>query len=520
MTGHSVFVYWKNRPRAWVYLTVGSGSLALSQWLMVWTLSYGATALAVGQFGIAMAWLSPIFGLSGLQLRSLLATECDIEASVSAYQTLFCIGLVVAMVLVLATVVIESGNPDLAYVVATASLLKFAEAFADYRYGMLLQAGRSLNIAVSQCMRAVLAVVSFSATCWLTSNLIWALCVSGLLSLCAVWLVDYRMGRTKLAESTGSGATLAADHVRLGQLHGSSGLLERVARRLPLCALDQERLSNLVFRADLSSGAKERGRSEAARKWVPVLSLSAVAVPLSCVAFLNQSVLALPRLFLAQFQSLEQVAAFTCLLSLLAPLLLAGSSYAAARSPNYAMSSSSGWVEHLLKEVWSDVHGLLVVGMVVSLSFVWIGGDLMTLIFGEAYRPGVFTRVAAGGFVFCWSIAAVCGTAATASRQIAPQAAAFGVAFAACLASGFFLVPRWGVAGAMWSLLSAGIVLMSTYVLWFYRLRLAERASKPSRESKNQIEMQMPNVAPKAEEPEWQVSKQIHATVAYRKATG
>lgn len=433
-----------NRRHSWLFLMAGSLSLAGSQWLTLWLLARTAPPDIVGRYGLALGWVLPASALAALQLRALMATDPHLGARLPEYLRLRLLALGV-FALVLAPL-FWIGLPRLGSgaLLGAIGINRLVELCSDFVDGLRHRDRSYLTLGFSQCCRSGAGFAVF-ALIWLSArSLVSAILAATFMALCSAMLVDLPSLRRFWAARS--------------QAVGKEG---------------KTVVGAIATAADL------RG----------VLRF---AVPLALVQFLNLGVIALPRLLLGAFSSLEAVASFTCLAAVLSVASLLASAYAASLAPDFAEAfraenttnalGSGRPIPNLRSRSMVPARDLLrraarnvSLGSLPLIAMLAIGGEpALRMLYGTriAFPQGAIVLTAL--FAALWSLAAVFGTAATAARRIGLQLWAFGLALVSGAATGAFLVPAHGVVGAAASLLVSAIVLLSIYLFSFRRFWLAQ----------------------------------------------
>lgn len=424
----------------WVCLAVGSLSLAAAQWLTLWLLAHTASADTAGSYSLAVGLAVPICALGGLQLRTLMATDPHMGEQLRAYLDLRMIALASLGLFIVLLFLMEIPGYRGSALLGAVLLSRTIELGSDFVDGLRHRDRSYFALGISQCVRSGLSFTVFAA----------------------VWMVSSRL----------IGAILAA---------ASAALLSLVLIDLP------ELFERRPFRAhhpDEVSVEAPKGVQIAKRK------ILVFALPLAVVHFLNLGVVVLPRLLLGKLSTLENVAVFTCLTSVVGVMSLLASAYNATFAPDFAdafgafSSRTSGHAE--LASTIPDLGasegqrpvgillllairntGLLLAPLGVLLAVAgepvlrWLYGPSMNFSSGAICLTAIFAVL--------WGLSTVFGTAATAARRIRLQVQAFLLALAGGVLTGFVLIPVHGVVGASASLVVSAAVLLSSYVIAFRR---------------------------------------------------
>jgi O-antigen/teichoic acid export membrane protein len=185
---------------------------ALSQWAIIAGLSKVAGLSLVGAYGAALAVVTPIFTLAAMGMRQAAATDIRHEFSTSVYLTARLISGVVAILMTAGVGLILFG-PTLTYWICLAlAPVKFMEATAELRYGLLQKHDRHGAIAVSMIVRSLANIGCILAGYALTGSIITAL----LINAAAVLAVSLALEGPLLRKLTATEPKLAWQ-ARLGQ---------------------------------------------------------------------------------------------------------------------------------------------------------------------------------------------------------------------------------------------------------------------------------------------------------------
>jgi O-antigen/teichoic acid export membrane protein len=190
-------------------------------------------------------------------------------------------------------------------------------------------------------------------------------------------------------------------------------------------------------------------------------ALLAHALPLALVQFLNLGILYMPRMVLARQGSLDAVASYTCLATMVGIASLAAGSYAASLAPDFAAAGPAARSRLLSFAVRQIALGVVPVAALLT----WFGPELLSLVFGKeiAFPAAAVAWMAVFGVL--WSVATAFGTRATAERQTTLQVVAFGAALLVGSLACSLLVQPFEVAGATFSLVLSAVTLLAVYSL-------------------------------------------------------
>jgi O-antigen/teichoic acid export membrane protein len=448
---------WKRNLRAgrqgdtrWILLTLGALATAATQSGIVWVLARTADPAVTGIYGLAMAWLTPIFALCGLQLRPLLATEARARDTMTAYRILRVLGISAAMGSVGLVAVTYGAYDGFSLVLLAATIPRFAEMAADFQYGIQMRRSEFSQVGVSQLTRAACTVLVFSALWHVTTNLAVSLCAAGAAALAVVCMMDWQT-QTNSGDKSARVCSRDEDHKRVLANRNTRDEL-RGTEQSPGVLPAWKELANAIASSQCQ---------------VATLHLLGIAGPLALIALLNQATASVPRLLLGQYGRLPELASFTCLMSLLAIPSLLSATYVSAQAPRFADAFAQGGFSALHKVASRAVGRVLLLAFGTTLLLVLIGNLGLQTIFGPQYSVSPMAMAGVGLFAAAWSASTVFGTASTASRQVKPQVVGFSLSLAVCALCGWLWIPSWGISGAAWSMCAAGIVLVGTYLISF-----------------------------------------------------
>ena len=182
-----------------------SGNLfyAACQWGMLVAIAKLGTAAMVGQYALGLAVCAPAFMLSGLQLRSVQATDAQTEYHLSHYLALRVLGTLLALL----AIGLFAWRARYAWqtfeVVVLVSLAKAADSFSDVFYGFWQKHERFDLIALALAGRGVGSVLTLGGVLWLTHRIVPA--AAALAIYWAAWLVGYEaMVVRRMARAVGA----------------------------------------------------------------------------------------------------------------------------------------------------------------------------------------------------------------------------------------------------------------------------------------------------------------------------
>lgn len=413
----------------------GNVGSAACQWSILSLMTKLTEPAQVGHFALALALVTPVVMLLGLQLRSLQATDVVADFGLEDYLGLRLLTAALGLLGVLAISLALGHRGQLLGIVAFVALAKTFDSVSNVFYGALHQRERLDLISVSQLLR-------------------------GPLSLALVALL-LQAGRGVLGAVVGMACT-AALVLALYDIP--------VTRRL----LGQERAARALRPAGPRPAPPPLLRP---RFRLPVLrKLVVLALPLGVVMLLLSLIGNLPRYFVERSHGAAELGIYSALAYLLAAGMTVVVAVGEAATPRlaraYAQRQRAAYAQ-LTQRLLLLALGLGGAGLLVAL----LGGrTLLTLLYTPAYaeRQGTFLLVMAAAAVSY--VASLLGYAVTAARVLRAQtpmcAGVLAVTFAGCA----LWVPRYGIAGAaLATLLGAGAQLAAYGLLYLRALHALGR---------------------------------------------
>lgn len=378
-----------------------SGNLlyAACQWGMLVAIAKLGTAAMVGQYALGLAVCAPAFMLSGLQLRSVQATDAQTEYRVSHYLALRVLGTIVAL-LAIGLFAWRAGYPrQTLEVVVFVSLAKAADSFSDVFYGLWQKHERFDLVALALAGRGVGSVLTLGGMLWFTHRIVPS--AAALAIYWAAWLAGYE-----------------------------AVVVRRMARAV---------------------GAHFQGWME--WDWARLRPLAVTALPLGAVAFLSSLNANLPRYVIEKVQGESALGYFAAMAYLLVagnlPVIALGQS-ALPRLARYFQTDRPAFV-HLLAR------------MVLAAALVGAAGTVLSWLCGAfvlrwLYRPdyarygSVLIWLAIGGGVTF--VTGTLGTALMAARKFLVQVPLNLLVIAVTATACWQWIPRFGLRGAAYAVLA------------------------------------------------------------------
>jgi len=391
---------------------------AAEQWGIVVLIARAATPATVGMYGLALAIVTPLFGLFSLDLRSLLATDYHGRHQTTQYVAVRFATAVLAVLCALAGVVAFGYSSTLLVVVLLVALRKLFEGLSDILFAVMQKHERMDLPARSAAVKMVgsLAVVAVAVSS--THSLPLALGGLALVSLGTLVIYDARLVR-RVEPTT-------------------------------------------LWRADLGG---EHG-------------LVRQAVPLGLVSALIALQTSLPRYFLAAQHGDTMVGHLTVLSHFLIAGAIVNGAFQQSAGPRLARYFTTWRPKRFVWAVAALCGASAVLGVAGVGSVVWLGSVILAVVYGAAYAEfaDVLPWLMAAG-IASYVLASV-STALTVMRRLTVQVVAAACGALACLVASWMFVPTSGLKGAAWAILAASVAnLVVTGLGLAGEMRRARRAS-------------------------------------------
>jgi O-antigen/teichoic acid export membrane protein len=390
---------------------------AAGQWAVLVLIARFLNREAMGQFALASAVTTPIFLLTGLQLRSAIATDAAGSYRFSDYLGVRWCGALTALAVTAAMLLLSGYSRATGAVVLAVALTKAADANVDIYHGLLQQNERMRPIANSLIVRSVLNVVVFAGVLW----------AYGSLALAALGLAVVSLG------------------VFVGyDAHNARPLLQTAEH---------------VWRPRL--------RRPAARKLV------AMTLPLGLVNLAVSLRTYLPRFFIDSRLGTAELGVFAALSSFVVMGTLVVGALGQSCTPRLARQFHLGDIAGFRRLVGQ----LLLIGAAVGGAGIAVaafaGRPVLQLIFGMEYANRVDVLVWLMGVGLLSNVSSFLGYALTAARRFTVQLPLFTATALACAGACRWAIPTHGLIGAAWAW--GAPLLVETIACWVL-LELALRA--------------------------------------------
>lgn len=385
---------------------------ATCQWGILVVLAKLTNPESVGQFAFGLAVTAPIILFSQLQLRGIQATDAHDEYEFGHYLGLRLITTTLALLLIALIVGVNRYDINTAVTIMAIGLSKAFESIADVYYGLMQRHERMDRIAYSRMIKGPLSLVVLGVMVFVTRSVFW-----GAIGLALAW-----------------GFVLIAYDLRNAQI------------TLKECCT--ARCEPLLSSGSISPSFSTRR----------LLHLAWLAMPLGLVMALISLNSNIPRYFIEHHFGAAKLGIFAAL----AYLIVAGNTLISAMGqacvPRLAKHYAAGQLNLYLKLLLYliGIGALIgVCGIVVALI---AGPLLLTMLYRPEYaeHATVFTALMIAGAISY--VASCLGYAMTAARYFKAQLPLFAVVTLATGATSWVLIPRFGLVGAVTSLIIGATV--------------------------------------------------------------
>jgi len=367
-------------------------------------------ATTLGKFAYAIAIVEPVVQITGLNLRSLHATDSKIETSFSDVLGLRILTSVAALILISAIAMVASSSPSTMVAIILMGISRILESLSDILYASLQRREIMAGIGCSRLIRGTLTILLFLAATMLTSSLI--------------------LGITALI----------------------------VARVLTLFAYDLPHVKRVAALDDptpSSSGpaAEFTPRFNRAR----LVRLLYLTLPLGITFFFIGLNINIPRYFLKSIGGEAALGIFAALAYVLTAVRQIAAALGQAAMPRLARFYGTGE----LTAYKALLGKLLLIGAIIGVGCVagaiLIGSELLSIMYDETYgaQQSAFVVIMISG-VFLLT-GAFMNNAITAARAFRVQIPFLAATTLVVTVAAGILISRQGVDGAAWTLVVLGV---------------------------------------------------------------
>lgn len=404
------------------WTVLGNAVYAACQWGMVTVLARLGSPEMVGQFALAFAVTAPIMLLSNMKLRAVQATDVQEEYAFGSYLALRLVTVPIALIITFGIVVFRYDSV-LGLVIMLVAIAKGVESVSDILFGLLQRQERMNRIALSQMAKGALALGAFAFVVSMTGSL-----AAGVGAIIVAWLVI----------------------LTLVDIPAAAAVLETV----PHTSVHDGRERLSMLRPNWS---------------LPALGTLAMRTfPLGLTVMVGSLTTNVPQYFIEHFNGTHELGLYAAMSYPMIAGSLIISSLSQSATPRLARHYAAQDIARFRKLLVK----LLTIGFVLGISGVAIvallGEEILSFAYGGEYarQAHVFSWIMVGtgiGFLYVFL-----GTAVTAMRQFSVQ---LPIHVAGAILLGALCarwIPSYGIIGAAWSLICAGLLqaLLYATVAW------------------------------------------------------
>jgi len=393
---------------------------AFCQWLILISIAKLGDKELVGIYTLGLAITAPIMIFSNLQLRAIQATDAQNENEFRDFFSLRTIFVFLGLIIIFLIIFWSNYKFERKVIIFLIGLSKAVEGMSDIIYGYLQKKEDMQKIAVSLMLRGFFSVSLFSVTLYVTGNLVWATMFSTL-----AWLIVF-----------------------------------------------------LFY--DLQSLKKYSVDFFFTKKIDELKSLFLTAIPLGLVTMLGSLNTNIPRYIIERELSLEVLGVFGAVSYILVGANQFTKSISQTVSPRlakyYAQSDRKSFLKLFNKVLFINV----ILGIVGFLIVMIFGKEILTIAYTSEY--------ASYHKLFLWTMVLSCtlyitnvlGVAVTSMRLFAKQLPIHILKLILVTITSIIFIRRFGVEGAVWSLLISTIVTIYFYMKLFNRgyKRIGEKSNE------------------------------------------
>jgi O-antigen/teichoic acid export membrane protein len=388
--------------RNFAWTLAGNALYAACQWGILISIAKLGTPAMIGQFALGLAVSAPVFMLTSLQLRAVLATDARDEYRLAHYFALRILGTAAGLILIAGFVALSRFQRDTAIVVMLVSLAKASENLSDIIYGFWQKHERFDKIAVALTGRGAGSLAAMAAVLYFTRSI--ALATAAMAAYWFVWLATY-------------------------ERHGAKNLLAGISPRESLRAeWDMEKCKQLVI----------------------------LSMPLGIVMLLLSLNTNIPRYFVEHYLGEAALGYFAAT----AYMLVAGNTVMAAMGQS-AIPRLARYFDSDRPAFARLLKNMVLLGAAVGTAGIALGVFFGPAFLRLAYRAdyaqyaNVFTWLMVGA-AFAY-VGSMLGYAMTAARVFRPQVPIFLATAAITALACWIMIPRFGLTGSAYAVLLGAV---------------------------------------------------------------
>jgi O-antigen/teichoic acid export membrane protein len=413
---------------SWMF--VGNAVYACGQWITLILLTKLIRPEFVGQYALSLAIVYPVIALTSFQLRAVVASDIYRHTHFGHYLSLRLLTTALALIIVFAITRILGFSWELTAVVLTVAVVYAIETVSDIYYARLQLHDRIVRISHSLIARTLLSVFGLTVGIYLGRSLFWG--IAGIMLARATVLLGYD-ARKRTHDLTGQ-------------------------------SMDSSR----------SEALKPRWHLKVQRE---LLWFSFPLGILTLLVTLNSSI---PSYFIKHALGERELGIF----STIGFMVSAGSVAVLSLGQSAFTRLARAYAAENVGEFWATLGKLLALGATVGACGVILskvaGQEILTIAFRREYaeRADLLPWVMAAGTVGYMGQFLCIGM--TAARYYHSQIVLLILVSLSLSVTGYLLIPRHGLLGAIFSMLVAAIVqLAGSFIILFIgtRTRCGVRAN-------------------------------------------
>jgi O-antigen/teichoic acid export membrane protein len=393
---------------------LGNAIYALGQWMIIVLLAKLTRPEVVGQYALGFAIAVPVFMLTSLQLRLVVVSDVHEAIHFGHYLGLRLFCTVTALLIILASAQVFGIRGQLRSTILMVGLAQAVEALSEIYYARLQLHDRMARIAKSMMVRTALSMLGLVAGLSLTGKLLGGL--AGIVLSRAIVLLSYDIRECR-CEGGQDRSFFLKEAVK-------PGWNPRVLRRLLWSSL-----------------------------------------PLSVIALLVSLNLNVPRYFVEHALGERGLGIFSAIASISA----AGSMAVVSMGQSAFARLARAYAAENFKDFRALLGKLLAFGAALGVCGIAVssvaGRQILTVLFRPEYaeRAGLLPwMMAVGGALY---MAQFLGFGMTAAKCYCSQVVLFTLTNLAVATGCYFLVPRLGLRGAIFTMLIAAILQLVGSIL-------------------------------------------------------
>jgi O-antigen/teichoic acid export membrane protein len=390
---------------SWTF--VGNSIYSACQWGALVALAKLSSPVIVGQYSLGVAIAMPVISLTGLQIRSVIASDVRETYKFGEYVGFRLFSVALAMLVIVAIPLVLHSGALMTLLTFVIGLSLAIENISDVYYARFQFLDRMDRIAKSQILRAPLSLLALGLGVYFTGQLTWGVAAMVLVRVVVLFAYDRRI-----------------------QTHCSEPL-----------DLD----------SPASRAAFEHLKETLRPRWEPskMLRILWLALPLGIVAMLVNLNVNVPRYFIQWKLGTRQLGIY----SALAFLMSAGNLLVGALAQSVFVRLARLYAEGRRRAFTLLLLKLLGIGTVLGMGGIlvaWVAGAKLLAII---YRPEYATesRLLVWFMVVAWVgyLGQFMGYAMTSARLFVHQIPLFAMGVVIIAAGSYWLVPRTGLQGAI-----------------------------------------------------------------------